>query len=202
MTFERLEMKAFDIINSPLSGINLIEASAGTGKTYTIEGLFVRLILEKQLLVDQILVVTFTNAATEELKDRIRSKLLDAKNAFIKASSEDTFLNALVHAHDNPDAAIQLIHDALINFDTAAIYTIHGFCQRLLYENAFETGSLFDTELVTDQTDVIQEVVDDFWRKHFYEAPLEFINYAIPELKGPQVFSKHFRKPATLSQSV
>jgi exodeoxyribonuclease V beta subunit len=185
-------LETFDIINSPLSGINLIEASAGTGKTYTIEGLFVRLILEKQLLVDQILVVTFTNAATEELKDRIRRKLLDAKNAFIKASSEDTFLNALVHAHDNPDAAIQLIHDALINFDTAAIYTIHGFCQRLLYENAFETGSLFDTELVTDQTDVIQEVVDDFWRKHFYEAPLEFLNYVIPELKGPQGFSKLF----------
>ena len=70
-------MKSFDILNSPLSGTNLIEASAGTGKTYTIEGLFVRLILEKRLLVDQILVVTFTNAATEELKDRIRSKLLE-----------------------------------------------------------------------------------------------------------------------------
>ena len=85
-------METFDILNSPLRGTNLIEASAGTGKTYTIEGLFVRLILEKQLLVDQILVVTFTNAATEELKDRIRSKLLEAKNAFINGFSEDQFL--------------------------------------------------------------------------------------------------------------
>jgi exodeoxyribonuclease V beta subunit len=181
-------LETFDILNSPLTGTNLIEASAGTGKTYTIEGLFVRLILEKQFLVDQILVVTFTNAATEELKDRIRSKLLEAKNAFIKGSSRDLFLNTLVQGCDDPGVSIQRIHDALINFDTAAIYTIHGFCQRILYENAFETGSLFDTELVTDQTEVIQEVVDDFWRKNFYNAPDELVNYAIPILKNPQTF--------------
>ena len=183
-------MKNFDILNSPLTGINLIEASAGTGKTYNIEGLFIRLILEKQLLVDQILVVTFTNAATEELKDRIRCKLLEAKNAFVAGNSRDRFLNELAVNHEDPKAAIQLLHDALINFDTAAIYTIHGFCQRLLAENAFETGSLFDTELVTDQADIIQEVVDDFWRKHFYDAPMELVNYAVPLLKGPHEFAR------------
>ncbi|MBW2436845.1 MAG: UvrD-helicase domain-containing protein, partial [Deltaproteobacteria bacterium] len=69
-------MKPLDLINCPLEGINLIEASAGTGKTFTIEGLFLRLICERQLQIDQILVVTFTKAATEELKDRIRSKLV------------------------------------------------------------------------------------------------------------------------------
>ena len=183
-------METFDILNSPLSGTNLIEASAGTGKTYNIEGLFVRLLLEKQLLVDQILVVTFTTAATEELKDRIRSKLLEAKYAFVDGFSEDQFLKSLVANHDNPKAAIQVLHDALINFDTAAIYTIHGFCQRLLAENAFETGSLFDTQLVTDQADIIQEVVDDFWRKHFYDAPMELVNYAVPLLKGPHEFAR------------
>jgi exodeoxyribonuclease V beta subunit len=182
-------LKNFDILNSPLSGTNLIEASAGTGKTYNIEGLFVRLIVEKQLLVDQILVVTFTNAATEELKDRIRSKLLEAKNAFVAGISEDQFLNALVANHDDPRTAIQILHDALINFDTAAIYTIHGFCQRLLTENAFETGSRFNTELVTDQADILQEVVDDFWRKHFYDAPIELVNYAVPKLEGPYKFA-------------
>jgi len=149
-------LETFDILNSPLTGTNLIEASAGTGKTYTIEGLFIRLILEKRLLVDQILVVTFTNAAAEELKDRIRSKLLETKNAFIEGISADQFLNALIDNHNDTKTAIQMIHDALINFDTAAIYTIHGFCQRLLTENAFETGGLFDTELVTDQTDIQQ----------------------------------------------
>ena len=67
-------MKIFEPINTPLTGTNLIEASAGTGKTYTIAGLFLRLILEKQLTVNQILVVTFTKAATEELKERKEEK--------------------------------------------------------------------------------------------------------------------------------
>ena len=171
-------MKTFDIINSPLSGANLIEASAGTGKTYTIEGLFVRLVLEKQLPVDQILVVTFTNAATEELRDRIRNKLLKARAGFSAGSSDDPLVDSLVRQCDHPKMALQYVHEALINFDQAAIFTIHGFCQRILFEHAFETGTLFDTELITDQTDVLQEVVDDFWRTHFYKAPLEFVNYA------------------------
>ena len=69
---------AFDLEKSPLHGRNLIEASAGTGKTYTLAALFVRLILEKGLRVDQILVVTFTEAATEELRDRIRRRMREA----------------------------------------------------------------------------------------------------------------------------
>ena len=77
------------MLNAPLEGSSLIEASAGTGKTYNIEGLFIRLILEMQLQVDQILVLTFTNAATEELKDRIRSKLVEAKDAFAAGGSDD-----------------------------------------------------------------------------------------------------------------
>ena len=149
-------MKIFDPINTPLAGTNLIEASAGTGKTYTIAGLFLRLVLEKQLPADQILVVTFTKAATEELKDRIRNKLLQAKSAFSKGSSNDFLINTLIKKHDNPALALLLIQDALIDFDNAAIFTIHGFCHRILHENAFETQSLFDTELVTDQATLTQ----------------------------------------------
>jgi exodeoxyribonuclease V beta subunit len=85
-------LEPLDLINTPLEGINLIEASAGTGKTYTIEGLFLRLILEKQFRVDQILVVTFTIAATEELRDRIRTKLLQAEKAFRTGTSKDNLL--------------------------------------------------------------------------------------------------------------
>jgi exodeoxyribonuclease V beta subunit len=80
------------------------------------------------------------------------------------------------------------LHEALIDFDKAAIFTIHGFCQRVLHENAFETRNLFDTELITDQTHLIQEVVDDFWRKTFYQAPLEFIGFALQRINGPQYF--------------
>jgi len=181
-------MESFDLLNAPLEGINLIEASAGTGKTYNIEGLFIRLLLEMQLQVDQILVLTFTNAATEELKDRIRRKLVQAKDAFAGASSDDPLITGLVQKYPDAKAAGLRLHEALIDFDKAAIFTIHGFCQRVLHENAFETRNLFDTELITDQTHLIQEVVDDFWRKTFYQAPLEFIGFALKRINGPQYF--------------
>jgi len=181
-------MKTFDLANSPLSGTNLIEASAGTGKTYTIAGLFLRLILERQLLPEQILVVTFTKAATAELKDRIRNKLIQAKMAFLKGSSPDINIHALVQKHQNQSQALQLLQDALVDFDKTAVYTIHGFCQRILHENAFETHSLFDTELVTDPSRLTQEIADDFWRKHFYNMPPEFISYAFKKVSGPKYF--------------
>lgn len=183
-------MKIFDPINTPLTGTNLIEASAGTGKTYTIAGLFLRLILEKQLTVNQILVVTFTKAATEELKERIRNTLLDAKSAFLKNSSNDALVKTIVNKYDDRALSIQLIQDALMDFDNAAIFTIHGFCQRILHENAFETQSLFDTELVADSTSLIREIVDDFWRKHFYSLPKEFISYLLIKISGPDYFTR------------
>ncbi|MGD9232996.1 MAG: exodeoxyribonuclease V subunit beta [Desulfobacterales bacterium] len=190
-------MKIFDPINTPLTGTNLIEASAGTGKTYTIAGLFLRLILEKQLTVNQVLVVTFTTAATEELKERIRNTLLDAKSAFLKDSSDDVLINAIVKKYDNRTLAIQLIQDALMDFDNAAIFTIHGFCQRILNENAFETQSRFDTELVADPTALTREIVDDFWRKHFYSLPMEFISYLLNKISGPEYFIKLMTKNRT-----
>ena len=181
-------MKIFDPINTPLTGTNLIEASAGTGKTYAIAGIYLRLVLEEHLTTDQILVVTFTQAATQELKDRIRNTLLKAKSAFSKGSSSDDLINRLVKKHENPPQAVRLIQDTLIDFDNAAIFTIHGFCHRVLNEHAFETQSLFDTELVTDQTDIAREIVDDFWRNHFYSMPREFISYACKKISGPEYF--------------
>jgi exodeoxyribonuclease V beta subunit len=169
----------FDLLNSPLEGTNLIEASAGTGKTYAIAGLFLRLLLEKNLSVNEILVVTFTVPATEELKDRIRIKLHEAIEAFNGAKKSDSFLIDLVRKHANPKSALQILWEALRSFDQAAIFTIHGFCRRVLHENAFESGSLFDTELVTDQESLKREIVDDFWRTHFYTASPLFVNYAI-----------------------
>ncbi|MEJ2167063.1 MAG: UvrD-helicase domain-containing protein, partial [Desulfobacterales bacterium] len=183
-------MQPFDLLNSPLDGVNLIEAGAGTGKTYNIEGLFVRLILETQLQVDQILVLTFTNAATEELKDRIRRKLVMAKEAFAGGKSDEPFIASLVKRFPDPAAAGLKLHEALIDFDKAAIFTIHGFCQRILHENAFETGNLFDTALITDRSQLIQEVADDFWRRHFYQAPVELISFALNRIRGPEYFCK------------
>jgi exodeoxyribonuclease V beta subunit len=181
-------LQPLDLLNTRLEGINLIEASAGTGKTYTIEGLFLRLILEKQLSVDQILVVTFTKAATEELRDRIRIKLSQAESAFYRGASKDHFLSDLLKYQNDHLNAVDLIHGALVEFDKASIFTIHGFCAKILYEHAFETANLFDTELVSDQTEWIREVAEDFWRKNFYDAPLELISFFSRKIKGPKYF--------------
>jgi len=181
-------MQPFDLLNAPLEGSNLIEASAGTGKTYNIEGLFMRLVLERQLQVDQILVLTFTNAATAELKDRIRTKLVQTRDGFAAGSSTDPLIESLITTYPDRKAAGLRLHEALIDFDQAAIYTIHGFCQRIIHENAFETHNLFDTELVTNQSHLIQEVVDDFWRETFYPAPPEWIGFALGRVKNPAYF--------------
>ncbi len=181
-------IKHFDFLNDPLEGTNLTEASAGTGKTYTITGLFLRLILEKNLSVDQILVVTFTQAATEELKDRIRRKLRGAIQAFSGGRTEDALLKNLVKKHIGSRTSLRHLREALRQFDQAAIFTIHGFCRKMLYENALESGSLFDTELVTDQEDLKRGMVDDFWRKHFYNASPLFVQFAISRKVSPQSF--------------
>ncbi len=175
----------FDLPNSPLKGTNLIEASAGTGKTYAITGLFLRLILEKNLSIDDILVVTFTEAATEELKERIRSTLRRAMEAFSNGLSKDALLNELVKRTRDTKTALALLRDALRDFDKAAIFTIHGFSRRVLHENAFESGCLFDTELVTEQENLKREIVDDFWRRHFYQASPLFVNYALHKKFSP-----------------
>ena len=169
----------FDLLGSPLEGTNLIEASAGTGKTHTIAGLFLRLVVEKKLPVNEILVVTFTEAATEELKDRIRTTLRETIGVFSGGNTQNTFLTGLAERHKGSKTALRHLNEALRAFDQAAIFTIHGFCRRMLHENAFESGSLFDTELITDQENLKREIVDDFWRKHFYESSPLFVNYAL-----------------------
>ena len=197
-------MKKFDILNTSLIGTNLIEASAGTGKTYAISGLFVRLIIESQFTADQILVVTFTKAATDELKERIRKKLMEAKEAFVKGESKDSFINELVQKIENHKQAAEMLHNALVDFDRAAIFTIHGFCQRILHENAFETGSLYDTELITDQNSLLLEIAEDFWRKELYRQSPEFINYILKskKIKGPEDFLKLLGKAKTRDMKI
>jgi exodeoxyribonuclease V beta subunit len=188
--------KGFDLLSVPLEGTNLTEASAGTGKTYTIAGLFLRLILEKNLSVDRILVVTFTEAATGELKERIRGKLRDGIKALSEDGSEDPLLDALVKRHKTSKTALPRLKEALRAFDQAAISTIHGFCWRILHQNAFESGSLFDTELIADQGRLTEEVVHDFWRRHFYEASPLFVRYVIDKKSGPATLMSLFEKEA------
>jgi exodeoxyribonuclease V beta subunit len=178
----------FDLLKSPLDGTNLIEASAGTGKTYAIAGLFLRLLLEKHMAPSEILVMTYTVAATEELRDRIRGTIRAALDALSGNGAEDRFLGDLVAGLADRKDARERLREALRSFDEAPIFTIHSFCQRMLSENAFESGSPFDTELLLDERGLREEIVRDFWRRHFYEAPVEFVHYARGRYKGPASF--------------
>jgi exodeoxyribonuclease V beta subunit len=164
----------------PLHGARLIEASAGTGKTFTIAGLYLRLLLghgsaetkhRVPLTVDQILVVTFTEAATAELRDRIRARIHDARIAFARGQSSDPVIQPLLSEFADHKQAAEILLQAERQMDEAAVYTIHGFCQRMLTQNAFESGSRFNNEFVTDESHLKAQVVADYWRRNFYPLP-------------------------------
>ncbi len=150
-------------------GVTLLEASAGTGKTYTLAAIYLRLLLEHGLAVREILVTTYTIPATAELRDRIRRRLTECLSAFESGESRDAFLSGLIERHDRAQAQERL-RDALRDFDEAAIHTIHGFCQRMLREATFESGTSFDFELLPDQSALLREAAEDFWRQHFASA--------------------------------
>lgn len=163
-------MTPFDITTAPLeAGVTLIEASAGTGKTYSITGLILRLILEKHLQIRDILAVTFTEAATQELRDRIRRRLQSALEDLHDRVSKDEIVNAFLKKGDTA-IGIHQLDLAIQSFDEAQIFTIHGFCQRMLNDYAFESGTRFESTLVTDPKPLFEEVARDFWRLRFYEA--------------------------------
>ena len=185
-------MNELDHLRIELAGRNLIEASAGTGKTYAIACLYLRLVIEKGLTPERILVVTYTVAATEELRGRIRTRLRDALEVFNGATTDDHILQGLV-ANVNgqgpaPATARDRLDLAIRSFDLAAIYTIHGFCQRALQDHAFESGSPYDTELITDQSPLLQEIVDDFWRMNFFAEPAPLLGHALASGLGSDYF--------------
>lgn len=170
----------------PLHGERLIEASAGTGKTYTIAGLYLRLLLghgplieegadagqasahERPLSVTEILVVTFTEAATAELRGRIRGRIHEARLAFMRGESKDALLAQLLAEVEDHELAARRLLAAERQMDEAAVFTIHGFCQRMLKQNAFESGALFETEFLTDDSQLRLQAVSDYWRAEFY----------------------------------
>lgn len=182
-------IKNFDPINTELlTGINLIEASAGTGKTYTIAMLVLRFVVEQEQDIKQILVVTFTKAATEELKDRIRTRLAETRLYALgnNPALEDNIKQWLDQLEIENALIIQRLNNALLEIDQAGIFTIHGFCQRTLAEHALESGQLFDSELTGDISSIKQACSDDFWRKNVYtrcvwEASLLTTHYKTPD---------------------
>ena len=188
-------------LDFPLHGSRLIEASAGTGKTFTIALLYVRLVLGhggeaafKDLLTPpQILVVTFTDAATQELRDRIRARLTEAAQCFVEPDRKHDKLLQQLRAEyppkEWPDCArrLQLAGEWM---DEAAVSTIHGWCYRMLREHAFDSGSLFTQTLETDQSELLAEVIRDYWRRHFYLLSSEQAKVVADCFESPAVLQK------------
>ncbi|MDO5102424.1 MAG: UvrD-helicase domain-containing protein [Lautropia sp.] len=232
-----------DPLSFPLYGNSLIEASAGTGKTYTIAALYLRLVLgafpnrseaqsddqtvalpepaRKALIPPDILVMTFTDAATKELRDRIRARLSEAAAFFragieaqsmpeaaseedgangangsaeSEASAGDGFLQGLQARFPKeswPDCATRL-QLAAEWMDEAAIFTIHGWCQRMLSEHAFDSGSMFNQTLATDTAELLAEACRDYWRVFCYPLNEE----------EAQAWRDWWQDPATLQQAI
>ena len=210
MTIEPLQPLTF-----PLHHSRLIEASAGTGKTYTIAALYLRLVLNhgaegqcfgRPLQPHELLVVTFTEAATEELRDRIRARLSEAARWFRgQLEGADELLQQL--AADYPDRQqwpqlAQRLDDAAQAMDEAAVHTIHGWCNRMLREHAFASGSLFTQQLNTDSKQQWLSLARDYWRNHVqllatdqrsdYQRLLEL-------LKSPEVLYQKVRPLVSLA---
>ena len=183
---------SLDPLHVELEGLNVIEANAGTGKTWTITALYVRLLLEKRCPVESILVVTFTEAATGELRDRIRRRLTEALAAFErgKAEEKDPFTRGLLERSSSREDALLTLTAALRNFDQAPIYTIHGFCQRVLADRAFESGMAFTTEIVPDPSAIVKEIAEDFWRNEVHAASALFSRYLLANCATPASLTK------------
>jgi len=204
-----LVAEELDVFACSLDGVNQIEASAGTGKTWNICALYVRLLLEKNLNADQILVVTFTKAATAELHERIRGRLAELHRAIdLDDDGGDPFIQRLFETTLAPeggierDAALKVVRRALRTFDQAAIHTIHAFCQRALQEAPFAAAMPFAFEMEADDAALRFEMAADFWREQVEpvaHAHPAFAAWLVAKRAGPasldEQLARRLKKP-------
>ena len=173
----------FLLLDTPLPpGVTLLEASAGTGKTYALAALVLRLIAEEGIPIGRIVITTYTIPATAELRSRIRDLLAEALEDSPRAKPTPFIAEFLSrHADKRPRLAA-----ALRDFDQASISTIHGFCHRMLSERTFESGTRPALELVPDESALVRETAEDFWRKHYSQpeaglTPIAMLKGLTPE---------------------
>ncbi|MCL2420185.1 MAG: UvrD-helicase domain-containing protein, partial [Conexibacteraceae bacterium] len=163
-------------LTGPLpTGVTVLEASAGTGKTFTIAALAARFIAEGVVTLDQLLLVTFTRAATSELRERVRERLVltEAELARVAAGALPHRIDDVIdHLAAAPPEVVEArrarLAEAIANFDAATIETTHGFCQKVLDG----LGTLAETEprvsFVDNVEDLVREVIDDLYVRRFY----------------------------------
>lgn len=209
-------MKILQPLEIPLEGTALIEASAGTGKTYTITALFLRFLLEKRVSIDKILVVTFTIAATEELRIKLRARIIEAIDWLKKTSEnrpEDGFLEGLLSDIDQQEA-LQLLSDVASRLDELAVYTIDAMCLRVLQDFSFESGLPMRMDFVANDYEIRKLVAEDYWRRtiggkdHFaideltssFKSPSALLNRLTPVLRARNVVCLPDVDPLTLER--
>ncbi|URJ30801.1 exodeoxyribonuclease V subunit beta [Candidatus Blochmannia vicinus (nom. nud.)] len=177
-------MYNLNVLELPLYGVNLIEASAGTGKTYTLIIIYLRLLLclgsksdfSRPLTVKEILVVTFTQSAAQELRHRIRENIRQFRLDCIRGYSSNFLFYKLLSKISNMSLAINQLFEAEKKIDQASIFTIHSFCQNILNHNTIELNMLFNTNIIDNETTLYQQVCTDFWRQNFYVLPLNIVS--------------------------
>ena len=206
-------MKILETDSFPLLGKRLIEASAGTGKTYTIANLYLRLLLGDHDLgikaVDRILVVTFTRAATEELRGRIRDRIRDLyedvlrieKNSDVGLNDQlDPYILGLIsrtqdNFHSDETSEQQAPNKLLLTdwlqanlskMDESSVFTIHGFCQRILKQFAFDSGVGFESEMILDAQEYLRRAAQDYWRELAYPMDQEQLSALLGQITSPE----------------
>lgn len=184
-----MTVQNFKVANIALKkGSYAIEANAGTGKTHTITMLVLRFVVEQGVGINNLLVVTFTNAATAELKERVRLKLLEAQQALsgFYENLDEVVIAWVKNLSVDKLIAQQRLNNALLNFDQTAIFTIHGFCQRTLKDFALESGQLFDCDLTSDVSELRLQITEDYWRKELHLQSLWVVSLLTQKLGDPK----------------
>ena len=182
----------------PLDAPTLVEASAGTGKTYAITTYFVRAILEYGLTPEKILVVTYTKAATAELRVRSRGRIVQALGLLDGPPEEpDALYEVVTRAVEGlgKREVEKRLRAALGQMDQAAILTIHGFCQRLLQEHPLSFGVDLDFDVAENTASIHADLAVDFWATELYAKP----EWLLQALRDRKVSIDHLKKLADVA---
>lgn len=186
-------MTNLDAKTITLQGRHIIEASAGTGKTFNITELYLRLLVEKRLLPSQILVMTFTKDATQEIIGRVEAKIRDVLENISEGKEVKVSIKGQETLIQKSDENYKHLKRSLLEIDEAAIFTIHGFCKKVLSEQAFASGMEMDVSMEVDTSDILQKVVEDFFRKHINKNKTNFEYLQAYKLHTPDIFLDKLR---------